>query len=406
VSRVSHSGGRWAVGFLCALACGCVSSSRNAELREWALTGTTFRAVVDTAVSSTGWLDHTSRISDPRTYLLVVDLSRPAGEAGRARVYGPLWRAPERTWGVRADEPDLFGDDAARLAAPDYAFDRDGTLVCHVPDRAGATVRQHRLVSDASGARWKPATRRIPRPPLTRGTSDERARSNDLRYHLTPVEGGGSALIDRVEGRGAPDRWLEQALDRVRAMPDFGNVRLLLTDDLKYLVAVPAPRWNVEARPGGRTVETFELAGRTYARGRYVIVLARDAQGPVVVERIEHAQFRGWPGPADAYSIGGELFLYYTSAAQQRLVSAGGKTTYVTPPAAAGMWDTSSNARLVGDATVVVRTSFLRSGSGGFVDRFVAWDVRTGEVRRFDLPVDAWFGRRRLKKEPVGELRL
>ena len=80
----------------CAVTAGC-SSSRHVELRRWAVAGHTFRAVVDTGVGVLWLTDHMSHVTDPRTYLLVVDLSRPPGAAGRARVFGPLWRSPENT---------------------------------------------------------------------------------------------------------------------------------------------------------------------------------------------------------------------------------------------------------------------------------------------------------------------
>jgi hypothetical protein len=390
-----------------ALVCGCSSSSRQVEVRRWALTGQTFRAVVETAVSTTGPLDHMSHLTDPpQTYLLVVDLARPQGDRGRARVYGPLWRASESAWSVEADEPDPFVEDETRLGAPDYAFDADGTLVCFLPDRGGTTVRRRRLVSDETGAHWEGPAHRQPRPPFTRGIVDQRARSNDLRYHLTRVDGGGSALIDRVQGRAVPDPWLERALDQEIAIPDFQNVRLLLSDDRNYLVALPAPVWNVNARPGGRFVRTFDLDGRSYSRGRHGIAWARPAEKPAVFERLDDADYPGWPGPAAVYSIAGELFFHYCESAQQRLVSLDGRTTYATPPEAAGRWGDTSNARLVGQSTVVVMDSVPPTDREDAQARLVTWDFRTGQVRRYDLPIEAWFGRKRLRKEGVGEQRL
>jgi hypothetical protein len=119
------------------------------------------------------------------------------------------------------------------------------------------------------------------------------------------------------------DPWLTQRFAEARSIRDLNNVRIFLTEDLRYLVVSPMAIWN--HFQDGRD-EIFEFDGRTHTRADVGLAYSRPAAKPQLFRQNldDQAGFNAEP-PHGAFSIDGELYLFMSDKTMLRLYTPDGR---------------------------------------------------------------------------------
>jgi hypothetical protein len=278
------------------------------RLQSRRLVGNELRVLLETAIRYRTFTSHSSKAASAKGWLITVDLSKNGLIGKRARVIGPLWDVPgERselsfTAGANFTQQDV----AAARATPFIDFDADGTPIRIRSDpKEGNGMIRERLILGAKPF-WKLDGPFLPLPPPGPPMNEETVETLSGRYHLQLVDAK-VTLHERLTGKRIPDPWLEAAFKECRGIKDFENVRMSLTDDLKYLVASPEPIWN-----GVHTsTRTFDWGGKTYRRGEYGLVWKRPQPGPTVFKKPKNEDGPVFERIDQAPSIDGKLYFLY-----------------------------------------------------------------------------------------------
>lgn len=273
------------------------------------------RIIMDTSVTESGVLSHSSSTHDVRGWLLCIDLESKAELPDRTRIYGPLWSVTgEQSWLNHADGVAFTDRDRkARVDAGFVAFDDHGDVVRIRADEHGVSRRARLRIADSS-AEWIPngvfSWVAAPLPPGSEDTFT--TLSHRYRIHRDPKEG--SRLFESLSGDRVDDRWLEQAFETYRGMKEMGNVRAFITNERDYLICFPMDFWNRmgEKDAPRRMVDTFEWKGTTYDRKQWAFYFKRGSLDPVVFRKPEVPEVTMVFGsPSQTVSINGEPALLY-----------------------------------------------------------------------------------------------
>jgi hypothetical protein len=373
------------------------SSSNQYDFRWLHASSTELRIIMDTSVTESSPLSHSSTVRDVRDWLVVIDLNSPLPIQKAARVYGPLWSVDDRqSWLNHADGVSFTQEDRkAKAKAGFVAFDDAGAVVRIRPGANGST--RDRLKISSAKAEWVADgpfewnARALPP-----GSEDE-IQTLSHRYRLHRDDATRTQLFETLTGKRVEDPWLESAFETYRTMKEMGNVAALLTNELDYLVCFPAPLWN---RSGDKDaprqfVETFEWNGKTYDRKDWAFFFKRGSPEPVIFRKAPIPGvmlFTG--GPSQVLSIDGVAWLLYltdTGASLVALESGEQRSMNVPwklPSVAFGTGILHWNIRSLPDRDEIILLATDASSENVAV---YFWNYRTGAVRHKPLAIQNLF---------------
>jgi hypothetical protein len=308
-----------------------LAAEANLDVRRHYLAGGELRLVVETSRSYLPLLSHSSKTTNAKGWFVTVNLDAPGPPGETARVLGPLWDVPDPRSCISFQTGANFTPEDAHAAAvtPWIVFDPAGELV-RIGPAGGADRSMVRDHLDVTAGTWKRDGPYVPIPdPFMWPGSEDQVDTFSHRYHLQRADGK-ATLYETFTGKAVDDPWLSAAFEHYRAIKDMQNVQAWLTEDLKYLVCSPASVWN----DNRRMVETFELEGNTYRRDQWGFYYARSGEKPILFRKEQGEGIALANGPSAAFSIGGELYLYYRRADPLRLVrlTGGGRAIEHKPP--------------------------------------------------------------------------
>jgi hypothetical protein len=379
-------------------------------VREKTVVGHELRLVVETSATAQPLWSHSSRTTDVKGYLILVDLASKLPMTQRSKVYGPLWDVPQprSTISFTAGANFTREDADAALATPHCAFDEKGELVRFRTDIAHKKILFDRL--DLATASYKDSVAFAPIDDRTPPMSEDQVISPSGRYMLL-YQDKVARLYDLYSGEEKADPWLTDRFSESRRIPNFQNVETLLTDDLDHLLVSPRAIWNEGA--GIPLHETFTFGGKTLSRAEYFLCADRPEPSLGLVHRkVDEREFLR-EAPDSAFIIDHQLMMMHTTKDAIRLFRRDGTVVYHSEAKVAAGWHngTLGTRHLVSDGKLVFFTVDLEHMNlDQVMDRHVAltiWDYRRDIVTSEVVPVVDLFRRESghylptVKPEPV-----
>jgi hypothetical protein len=275
------------------------------EIRRRMIVGNELRLIVETSRRERSFMSHSSKTADAKGYFIRVDLSSSEPLAKRARVYGPLWDVPTSRSSLSFTAGPEFTkvDVEAHRATPMCVFDTDGTLLKFTTGRARKVLVREAFVAVPDGGSWQPQGEVRPADDHLEPMSHDRLLTASGRFILL-YQKGEAKLFDLFTGEAKDDPWLTQCFAQARSNKDLKYARLVVTDDLNYLVIIPMKILN----RGQPEIQTFQQNGKTYDCAEFGLAYSRPDPSPKVFSRTKEEQKRD--APDGAYSIDGDLYLY------------------------------------------------------------------------------------------------
>ena len=251
------------IAFLCAafsITGICYGDSYGCQAVDLALLDSRLHLLVQTSVETTPVFRHSAVPKNFKYYQLEID---PRNMETGARILGPLLSqevgAPRECLGPTPSQVSIgynFSGDLVKTT------NRNGQL--------------HREALDA----WAPTpTWRF----LLEGTAIaldpfERHRAVTLsgKYIAEPTLAGEGSVHEISSGKRLEDEWLQSTLGRLLQL-DIADVSLALADDLNAIVCWPHSGSYRDYR--GRTIDTFSVGGKPFARASSFVAAIRDGAG-------------------------------------------------------------------------------------------------------------------------------
>lgn len=362
--------------------------STGLEIRDWIVARQELRLLVETYRVKSPVFSHSSKVTDANGYLVVIDLAADKPFVDRAAVFGPLWDVRGPRSAISFDVGVGFTEQDAKAArqTPVNLFDHQGTLHRLMWDnQRNMTVRDSLMTGHGGGA-WKREGDVRPVDDEVPFLSDDRALSPSGRFMLL-FQRGEATLVDRLTGNIQEDPWLTGCFAHARSIQRLENVSILLPDDLNHLVVKPHPIWNT----GTEILKTFDLDGVTHGRGDVILVYSRPDPSPHVIRRglavPERLRDRE---PIDAFSIGGELYLFMADEGSLRLYTPDGTKEMLVESDGDPVWPAYPYLQmqhLSQEDELAIFDASVDHGSAEpkQVIDLTRWNYHTGKVRHYEM---------------------
>jgi len=276
----------------------------------------------------------------------------------RVQVVGPLcaYEDPQSWIGYSAGVQFTQADVAARAAHPFWSFASDGALVRERMLPTGSMAREGLQIA-GDRAVWATMPERALLP--ERGRFEQIPETSSRRFVLYGPDDH-PRLFDAESGERRPDPWLERASRdlRTRTKAAHGNWTVLLSDDLRHLLAIPDEAWvrnpdakpdpdyerrideqnaeieaaiaagkpfpSFEDRPPAGAFVQFDVGGRKYDRKDHGLVYTRGAKAPKAFVRAEVSRAGRRTGER-LLTLAAEPLLLSSTGHELRLVDLAGK---------------------------------------------------------------------------------
>jgi hypothetical protein len=363
---------------------------------ESVVVGDELRVIVRTYEPHQPLMSHSSVSSDVKGWVVLVVLGKTGPLAKRSRVLGPVWDVPGARSSISLEAGATYSkeDVEAQRATPRVMFDEEGQVMRLRLTADGKGVEKSVLDVRETGAVWwkDAAYTRIPN--RVGWTSGDYVQTRTKKYHLQYADGK-AGLYETNTGKAVPDRWLENVMEQVCGEPGQGKMKMILTEDLKYLVVNPAPL-NVD----GEFVKTFRIAGKEYSRAEYWVYWERAHPEPVLVKKEAGKEWREMgkaQGYVDAFSIDGRLWLLADGEQKRSLVTVNGDASFeIAVPGddewKFGMPPIHQHREKEGKLIMVWRKQFQRAkGNRANILCVVEWDYLKKTLVQKEVVLDELF---------------
>jgi hypothetical protein len=377
------------------------------EIRSQHLVGDELRLVVETYRTWMPFLSHSSRTADAKGYYLAINLASKEPLTDRTQVIGPLWDVPDPRSSISFEAGANFTqeDVDAAAATPICVFDTDGTLLRFTRDKTRHVAVCDALVTTAANVSWKRQGDLKPVHDTLGPMSEDRVTTGSGRYTVM-YHHGKAECFDLFTGEPKEDVWLTRCFAQARSIKDLNNIRLFLTNDLKYLVVSPMDIWNT----GRELIKTFDLDGRTYKRADVGLAYARGSEKPLVFPRKmdEHAGFLA-EAPHGAFSIGEKLYLFMSDETMLRLYTPNGREEIVSKATPGVHWKAIpypqiQHAPAANELVMFESNEISAKAEANEVISVIRWDYRKNVVTRDDVPLKDIFAHRGGQLRPKSAL--
>lgn len=354
------------------------------EVRGAMVVGDELRLVVETYQVRFEKLTGRKKACNSKGFYVTVNLASTHALEARATVHGLLWDVPDEMSAIGHSVGANFteSDAAARRQHPLIKFSRSGNLLRLSRGSQAGEIQRDEFIASADGGRWRSmsAIKAIDDPlPLF---SEDRVIDMSSQFMLLRQDEV-TQLFELETGQVRNDRWLTDSFTHARTIENFGNVRFILTEDLRHLVVNPEPIWNTN----GVLHETFQHERVARNRADFILVYSRPDPKPALVKREDLPERMTISLPPDgAFSIDGKLLLFSGEAGKMSLRSLEGEDVHIasisSEPLAAYL-----NLDHFPAAGELIMFELTAATEPGRTVTILRWKYRESTISRITVPI-------------------